>query len=153
MSKNIVFDLEHTLIIGINLRVLHPEAKEVLAAANRDFDKTYLWTYCFSNKAISCLKDLDILSFFCGVIGVGIKDDQFYTNVTTYEGGKKTGHRTIPITLSKDLRKLGDPRESVLIEDQPSYGAPLDRIVEIVPYQGQQGHSLLEAYSLALKKF
>jgi hypothetical protein len=153
MSKSIVFDLEHTLIIGINWRVLHPEAKEVLAVANRDFDKTYLWTYCYSDPTISALEGLDILEYFSGVIGIDANDHGIHWTLTNYDKGKELDQKMIRYSENKNLHRLGDPREFVLIEDHPTYGTPADRIVEIFPYQGQQGHSLLDAYSLALKKF
>jgi hypothetical protein len=153
MSKNIVFDLEHTLIIGINWRVLHPEAKTILAAANKDFDMTYLWTHCFLNKTVPVMKELGILKYFDGVVGIGNIGDGYSSALITFHKGKQTGQRKLPLSSDKDLSRLGDPSDFVLIEDMPTYGIPLDRVVEIFPYQGQRGHSLRAAYDTALKRF
>ncbi len=159
MEKNLVLDLEHVLMIGINWKILHPEAEQVLKRSKKDFDKTYLWTYCKASEGIDILKEFKLLEYFNGVLGLELSKNptKIYTTLHKFDDCKNIGREKFEIIkrgdLSKNLNLLGDPNKYVLIEDKPTNGKPLERVVEIMPFQAQKDHSLLDAYNQALDKF
>jgi hypothetical protein len=153
MAKNLVLDLEHVLIRSIEVRVLHPQAEEVLEMSIIDFDHTYLWTFRSLKKGLDVLKQFSLLKYFDGIKG---KEKAWYGR--TYDtlltsDGKRYHKKRYPLSRKKDLSILGNPQEFVLIEDEPSFGLPMSRVIEIEPFDGDPDHNLMWPYEQALKKF
>jgi hypothetical protein len=149
--RNIVFDLENTIIWGTGARVIHPQAQIVLARARQDFTTVNLWSLCQIKDVVSTLAELDLFKF--DRIIASEFDDMGSTTIFSYTGEQETGKRRTKLAFKKDLRILGNPKEYVLIENKPTYGLPRERVIEVELFQGQPDHDLLGAYEQALRKF
>ncbi|MBW3011424.1 DUF705 domain-containing protein [Candidatus Woesearchaeota archaeon] len=165
MAKNIIFDLEQTLIWGVNpmFRLKHPEAEEVLGRARRDFNTVTLWSFAFMKEVLDAVRELKWAKYFDGVIAceviseeeqasLGLKE-RVNTTLCYFKDGQETGRTRFPLDSgTKELSMQGDPSEYVLIENMPTYGRPKDRVIETIPFQGQKC-DLIGPYEKALKMF
>jgi hypothetical protein len=165
MAKNIVFDLEHTLILGVNpnFRLKHPEAEEVLRRAKEDFDTVTLWSFAFMTEVLDVVKEFEWAKYFDGVIAceviteeeqarLGLKE-RVNTTLCHFKDGQEIGRTRYPLDSgTKELSMLGDPSDYVLIENMPTYGRPKDRVVETIPFQGTR-RDLIRPYEKALTMF
>lgn len=174
------------LITSIREPQLHPEARLVLEWSKQDFRYTYLWTLADIELAYDTLKGLSLLDYFRLIIGQDRKNrlgaamvlrikDGIYNTRNPYDYLEQTD-------IPKDLRKIGNPEELVLIEDFYSLtelevnagierglitaeerlgligkeirlGYPPERVVHIPKFNGQPDDSLVEAYTKPLYKF
>src|SRR3989344_4573489 len=120
MRRNIIWDLEGTLIDSTYNPVSHPEAELVLKRPREDFYGVFLWTLAPAVKAIRILTEKSWMTYFNIVIGTeeknGIQRGAIWINK---KGQMIKKERAIPKErhITKDMRALGNPIEYVLIDD------------------------------------
>jgi hypothetical protein len=152
MAKNIVFDLEGVIKnFYSTINELHPQAEEVLKRARNDFDNTYLWSYVKFDKCFDFLTEKNVIDYFDFILGPKLEGREVYYPVFSVRENKEV--KRLPIDIGKDLSKLGNPKEFVLIDDLPELGLPENRVIHPLPYVGQPNHSLIIPYEQALKMF
>lgn len=155
--KNLVVDLEGTLIWYIDKPVPHPESIDLLRAARRGFDFTYLWTSRFLDEALGAIASNGFLIYLDGIVA-GDREEPGRDVFVQYMDSKEYARRKFGTLPAKDLSLFGDSRNSVLIENRPTQGVPKERVIEVEPFRPTGGvlpadMSLMAAYVKALKMF
>lgn len=153
MGKNLVFDLEGTLISSLAIPRIHRQAREVLERAQVDFDKTCLWTLGNFRRSLKVLKDADLLHFFDRILGTYVRENKAYTLDCNLNSSSLVCPRFLEYDTLKDLSRLGSYEDYVLIDDSSTAGRPEKRVIRIPMYTGSDDHELLPAYERAVSLF
>lgn len=157
--RTLVTDLEATLITTVYDMMVHPQAAEVLKRAEKDLDSTILWTRAPMDLTLNALKRTGLLPYFDSII-VSEEQNRWFLDLrlsVIRKNGSCSSelHREyLPLSEhKKDLTLLGNPNHFVLIDDEPTYGYPINRVVHIPEFYGQEDHNLHRAYEKALRRF
>lgn len=178
MAKTIVWDLEGVLINSVYNTIYHPQAREVIIKSQRDFDFTYLWTRASIELAYCTLLGMDYVQYFDKLIGAS--EEKLKSIIWCIDNGHVTEKTDLlnEDRIKKDLSRLGNPEDFVIIEDimrlretvrrtqlnlpnsfiealpeMIKSGYPPERAIHIETFTGQTNHSLIDPYNQALSKF